>query len=174
MIRKTENHNYCRANAISFKSKRIMTNTFRQHGKFVEERLCDLFRELSPQLDDISEGVHIVVRADGTHLLFSGTEKCCSIPFGGWLSEVTEALHLQRTNTNLAMDSTIHGNHRKDLTNVNEIPISQANKENILTTFRKVAEDTKVLLAEIQNRRPVKDYVGMAMEAEKAGKPEKI
>lgn len=170
MIRKTENRTSHSANAISFKSKRILTNTFQKHGEVVERRLCDLFREISPHLDDLSEGVHIVVRADGTDLIFSGTEKFCSIPFGGCNAEIAESISLQETIANLAVDSSINRTRQKNLTNMEEIPISQANKDNILATFKRVAEGTKALLAEIQNRRPIKDYVGIAREAEKAGK----
>lgn len=171
MIRKTENRTSYNANAISFKSKRILTNTFKNTGELAERRLGNLFRDLSPQLDDLSDGVHIVVKADGTDLIFLGTEKCCSIPFGGLNAEITEALHLQRIDTNLAVASLINGKQQKNLRNLEEIPIDQANKENILAAFKRVADGTKSLLAEIQNKRPVKDYVGMAMEAEKAHKP---
>lgn len=165
-----ENKNYHSANAVPFKSKRIMFSTFKNLEPAKEKYLSDLFREIGPQLDELSEGVHVLIRADDTDLLFTASKQKSLVPFIGWMLEVKNALALQRLDTNLSIEKFIQNSTRQNTKrNLEELPLSLVTKDGILATFKRVAEGTRALLADIENNATPRDYVKINQDFTDAG-----
>lgn len=96
MIRQIGNNNSNNANLVSFKSKRIITSTFKNFDPSTRKYLCDLFTRIDSKLNELSEGVHIVVRGNDNELLLTATRKQSKIPLIGWMYEIKEALNLAK------------------------------------------------------------------------------